>query len=449
MFEHLTERARQVVVLAEEEARILQHNYMGSEHILLGLLREEEGVAARVLESLGITVEEARARVVEIVDSQAAVVSGQLPRTPGAEKVLELARHQALGLGHHYIRTEHILLGLVLVPDTGGLAIRILLDFDADSEAIRNEVIRISSEPGGCLRNGGRGAWQDEREKSSMLLDQLGRNLTKLASEGLLDALIGRETEIERSMKILSQGKSLVLIGAPGVGTSAVVEGLAQRITSGEVPELLKHKQIYALDLPALVAGLTYIGECEEPLQEVVERITRRGDIILFIDELQDLVVAGADEGVIDAASILRAALARGELQTIGATTLVDEAHKYVDCDATLERRFEQVKVGEPSREDCVRILKALRYRYEAHFAIDIRDDALAAAVELADRYSSDRFLPDKALHLIDEASARACIRWGRASAGILDQEIEWTRREVGEEEVAEMVERYERHPFR
>ncbi len=343
MFERFTERARQVVVLAQEEARTLKHNYIGTEHILLGLLREEEGLAARVLESLDITVERVRAQVVRIVGSGEEVTSGQIPFTPRAKKVLELALREALSLGHNYIGTEHILLGLV--RENEGVAARILLDFDADSEKIRNEVIRMLSGPGGRRQGQGQGG-SGEGKKSSKLLDQFGRNLTKLAADGKLDPVIGRETEIERIMQILSrrQKNNPVLLGEPGVGKTAIVEGLASRIHAGEVPELLKDKQIYTLDLAALVAGSKYRGEFEERLKKVMKEITQRGDIVLFIDELHNLVGAGAAEGAIDAASILKPALARGELQTIGATTL-DEYRKYLERDSALERRFQQIKV--------------------------------------------------------------------------------------------------------
>src|ERR687893_608561 len=380
MFERFTERARQVVVLAQEEARTLKHNYIGTEHILLGLLREEEGLAARVLESLDITVERVRAQVVRIVGSGEEVTSGQIPFTPRAKKVLELALREALSLGHNYIGTEHILLGLV--RENEGVAARILLDFDADSEKIRNEVIRMLSGPGGRRPGGGgqaagagAGAAQGEGKKSSKLLDQFGRNLTKLASDGKLDPVVGRETEIERIMQILSRRtkNNPVLVGEPGVGKTAVVEGLAQRITNGDVPELLKNKQIYTLDLAALVAGSKYRGEFEERLKKVMKEITQRGDIILFIDELHNLVGAGAAEGAIDAASILKPALARGELQTIGATTL-DEYRKYLERDAALERRFQQIRVDEPSVDDTVEILRGLRDRYEAHHRSKITD---------------------------------------------------------------------------
>ncbi len=441
MFERFTERARQVVVLAQEEARTLKHNYIGTEHILLGLLREEEGLAARVLESLDITVERVRAQVVRIVGSGEEVTSGQIPFTPRAKKVLELALREALSLGHNYIGTEHILLGLV--RENEGVAARILLDFDADSEKIRNEVIRMLSGPGGRRQGSGSGSGQGaaagsgaatgEGKKSSKLLDQFGRNLTKLASDGKLDPVVGRETEIERIMQILSRRtkNNPVLIGEPGVGKTAVVEGLAQRITNADVPELLKGKQIYTLDLAALVAGSKYRGEFEERLKKVMKEITQRGDIILFIDEIHNLVGAGAAEGAIDAASILKPALARGELQTIGATTL-DEYRKYLERDSALERRFQQIRVEQPSTDETVQILKGLRDRYEQHHKIEITDEALEAAAELADRYISDRQLPDKAIDLIDEAASRMRIK-SMTSPPVyreLEEDIEKTRRE-------------------
>src|SRR5215472_11759865 len=429
MFERFTERARQVVVLAQEEARTLKHNYIGTEHILLGLLREEEGLAARVLESLDITVERVRAQVVRIVGSGEEVTSGQIPFTPRAKKVLELALREALSLGHNYIGTEHILLGLV--RENEGVAARILLDFDADAEKIRNEIIRMLSGPG-RRQGGGAGGGAAEKSKSSKLLDQFGRNLTKQSTEGKLDPVVGRQTEIERLMQILSRRtkNNPVLIGEPGVGKTAVVEGLASRIATNQVPELLKGKQIYTLDLAALVAGSKYRGEFEERLKKVMKEITQRGDIILFIDELHNLVGAGAAEGAIDAASILKPALARGELQTVGATTL-DEYRKYLERDSALERRFQKITVDQPSLEECVQILKGLRDRYEAHHKVNITDEALEAAAELADRYISDRFLPDKAIDLIDEAASRMRIK-SMTSPPVyreLEDEIEETRR--------------------
>ncbi len=428
MFERFTERARQVVVLAQDEARALKHNYIGTEHILLGLLREEEGLAARVLESLDITVEEVRAQVARIVGQGDEVTTGQIPFTPRAKKVLELALREALSLGHNYIGTEHILLGLV--RENEGVAARILLDFDADAEKIRNEIIRMLSGPG---RRQQGGAAPGEKSKSSKLLDQFGRNLTKQAAEGKLDPVVGRQTEIERVMQILSRRtkNNPVLIGEPGVGKTAVVEGLAQRIASGNVPELLKGKQIYTLDLAALVAGSKYRGEFEERLKKVMKEITQRGDIILFIDELHNLVGAGAAEGAIDAASILKPALARGELQTIGATTL-DEYRKYLERDAALERRFQQIRVDEPSTDDTVQILRGLRDRYEAHHRCKITDEALTAAAVLADRYIQDRHLPDKAIDLIDEAASRMRIRTMSAPPRYreLEDEIEKVRKD-------------------
>src|SRR2546425_3501838 len=429
VFERFTERARQVVVLAQDEARALKHNYIGTEHILLGLLREEEGLAARVLESLDITVEEVRAQVARIVGQGDEVTTGQIPFTPRAKKVLELALREALSLGHNYIGTEHILLGLV--RENEGVAARILLDFDADAEKIRNEIIRMLSGPG--RRQQGQGAAPGEKTKSSKLLDQFGRNLTKLAAEGKLDPVVGRQIEIERVMQILSRRtkNNPVLIGEPGVGKTAVVEGLAARISGNQVPDILKGKQIYTLDLAALVAGSKYRGEFEERLKKVMKEITQRGDIILFIDELHNLVGAGAAEGAIDAASILKPALARGELQTIGATTL-DEYRKYLERDSALDRRFQQIKVDQPTIEETEQILKGLRERYEQHHRVDISDEALHAAAELADRYISDRFLPDKAIDLVDEAASRMRIKAMTAPPENrdLEDDIEKTRRD-------------------
>jgi ATP-dependent Clp protease ATP-binding subunit ClpC len=437
LFERFTERARQVVVLAQDEARALKHNYIGTEHILLGLLREEEGLAARVLESLDITVEEVRAQIARIVGQGDEVTTGQIPFTPRAKKVLELALREALSLGHNYIGTEHILLGLV--RENEGVAARILLDFDADAEKIRNEIIRMLSGPGRRQQAGGASG---EKTKSSKLLDQFGRNLTRQAAEGKSDPVVGRQTEIERVMQILSrrQKNNPVLIGEPGVGKTAVVEGLAQRIASGQVPELLKGKQIYTLDLAALVAGSKYRGEFEERLKKVMKEIMQRGDIILFIDELHNLVGAGAAEGAIDAASILKPALARGEMQTIGATTL-DEYRKYLERDAALERRFQQIRVDEPSVDDTVEILRGLRDRYEAHHRCKISDEALHAAATLADRYIQDRHLPDKAIDLIDEAASRMRIKNMTAPPRYRELEEEITKVRGEKEEAIEAQE--------
>src|SRR5450830_2110249 len=427
MFERFTERARQVVVLAQEEARALKHNYIGTEHLLLGLLREEEGVAARVLDGLEVSVEEVRAAVVRIVGSGKESPQGQIPFTPRAKKVLELALREALSLGHNYIGTEHILLGLVREDE--GVAARILLDLDAEPEKIRGEVMRMLSGPGrrGQQQAGG------ESKRSAKVLEQFGRNLTKLAEDGKLDPCIGRAIEIERVMQILSRRtkNNPVLIGEPGVGKTAIVEGFAQRISNHEVPELLKGKQVFSLDLAALVAGSTYRGEFEERLKKVMKEIHDTGDIILFIDELHNLVGAGAAEGAIDAASILKPALSRGELQTIGATTL-DEYRKYLERDAALERRFQQIRVEEPSVDDTIQLLRGLRDRYEAHHRCKISDDALDAAAQLADRYIQDRHLPDKAIDLIDEAASRMRIRTMSAPPRYreLEEEIETVRKE-------------------
>ena len=371
-----------------------------------------------------------RAQVARIVGQGDEVTTGQIPFTPRAKKVLELALREALSLGHNYIGTEHILLGLV--RENEGVAARILLDFDADAEKIRNEIIRMLSGPGRRQAGAGGGP-AGEKNKSSKLLDQFGRNFTKQAQEGKLDPVVGRQTEIERIMQILArrQKNNPVLIGEPGVGKTAIVEGLAQRISSNQVPEILKGKQIYSLDLAALVAGSKYRGEFEERLKKVMKEIQQRGDIVLFIDELHNLVGAGAAEGAIDAASILKPALARGELQTIGATTL-DEYRKYLERDAALERRFQQVRVEEPTVDDSVQILRGLRDRYEAHHRVTITDDALQAAAELSDRYIQDRHLPDKAIDLIDEAASRLRIKSMSAPPRYreLEDEIERVRKE-------------------
>jgi ATP-dependent Clp protease ATP-binding subunit ClpC len=412
MFERFTERARQVIVLAQEEARMLRHNYIGTEHLLLGLLREADGVAARVLGTLEVNLEEVRGEVTRIVGEGDHESQGQIPFTPRAKKVLELALREALSLGHNYIGTEHILLGLM--RESEGVAARILNDLDVDADRARQEVMRVLSGPS---RRPSRSAASPEsaeskERKSSKVLDQFGRNLTKYAEEDRLDPVIGRETEIQRVMQILSRRtkNNPVLVGEPGVGKTAVVEGLAQRIAKNDVPGLLKDKQIYTLDLGALVAGSKYRGEFEERLKKVMKEISERGDIILFIDEIHNLVGAGAAEGAIDAASILKPALARGELQTIGATTL-DEYRKHLSKDAALERRFQQILVKEPSIAETRKILEGLRERYETHHRVRITDEALEAAAYLADRYISDRFLPDKAIDLVDEAASRKRIQ--------------------------------------
>src|SRR6476646_10356675 len=407
MFERFTDRARRVVVLAQEEARMLNHNYIGTEHILLGLIHEGEGVAAKALESLGISLDAVREQVQEIIGQGQQAPSGHIPFTPRAKKVLELSLREALQLGHNYIGTEHILLGLIREGE--GVAAQVLVKLGADLNKVRQQVIQLlngyqSKEPAGTAA--------ESTPSTSLVLDQFGRNLTQAAREGKLDPVIGREKEIERLMQVLSRRtkNNPVLIGEPGVGKTAVVEGLAQAIVKGEVPETLKDKHLYTLDLGSLVAGSRYRGDFEERLKKVLKEIRTRGDIIMFIDEIHTLVGAGAAEGAIDAASILKPMLARGELQTIGATTL-DEYRKYVEKDAALERRFQPIQVGEPTVAHTIEILKGLRDRYEAHHRITITDDALVSAATLADRYISDRYLPDKAIDLIDEAGARMRIR--------------------------------------
>jgi ATP-dependent Clp protease ATP-binding subunit ClpC len=411
MFERFTDRARRVVVLAQEEARMLNHNYIGTEHILLGLIHEGEGVAAKALESLGISLEAVRQQVEEIIGQGQQAPSGHIPFTPRAKKVLELSLREALQLGHNYIGTEHILLGLIREGE--GVAAQVLVKLGADLNRVRQQVIQLlSGYSGGGKEAAAAGGPAEGTPSTSLVLDQFGRNLTQAAREGKLDPVIGREKEIERVMQVLSRRtkNNPVLIGEPGVGKTAVVEGLAQAIVKGEVPETLKDKHLYTLDLGALVAGSRYRGDFEERLKKVLKEIRTRGDIVLFIDELHTLVGAGAAEGAIDAASILKPMLARGELQTIGATTL-DEYRKYVEKDAALERRFQPIQVAEPSVAHTIEILKGLRDRYEAHHRVSITDGALVAAATLAERYISDRFLPDKAIDLIDEAGSRMRIR--------------------------------------
>ncbi|HEY7859174.1 MAG TPA: ATP-dependent Clp protease ATP-binding subunit [Candidatus Nanopelagicales bacterium] len=430
MFERFTDRARRVVVLAQEEARMLNHNYIGTEHILLGLIHEGEGVAAKALESLGISLEAVRQQVEEIIGQGQQAPSGHIPFTPRAKKVLELSLREALQLGHNYIGTEHILLGLIREGE--GVAAQVLVKLGADLNRVRQQVIQLLSgyqgkEPAAA------GGPAEGTPSTSLVLDQFGRNLTQAARESKLDPVIGRGKEIERVMQVLSRRtkNNPVLIGEPGVGKTAVVEGLAQMIVKGEVPETLKDKQLYTLDLGALVAGSRYRGDFEERLKKVLKEIRTRGDIILFIDEMHTLVGAGAAEGAIDAASILKPMLARGELQTIGATTL-DEYRKYVEKDAALERRFQPIQVQEPTLAHTIEILKGLRDRYESHHRVSITDAALVAAATLADRYISDRFLPDKAIDLIDEAGSRLRIRRMTAPPDLreFDERIAEVRRE-------------------
>src|SRR5450631_1955516 len=421
MFERFTDRARRVVVLAQEEARMLNHNYIGTEHILLGLIHEGEGVAAKALESLGISLEAVRQQVEEIIGQGQQAPSGHIPFTPRAKKVLELSLREALQLGHNYIGTEHILLGLIREGE--GVAAQVLVKLGADLSRVRQQVIQLlHGDPG--KEPAAAGAPSETAPSTSLVLDQFGRNLTAGAREGKLDPVIGREKEIERVMQVLSRRtkNNPVLIGEPGVGKTAIVEGLAQRIVANEVPETLTGKQLYTLDLGALVAGSRYRGDFEERLKKVLKEIRTRGDIVLFIDELHTLVGAGAAEGAIDAASILKPMLARGELQTIGATTL-DEYRKHLEKDAALERRFQPIKVEEPTVTHTIEILKGLRDRYEAHHRVTITDQAVVAAANLADRYISDRHLPDKAIDLIDEAGSRLRIRRMQAPPDYRDLE--------------------------
>src|SRR5881397_3343627 len=430
MFERFTDRARRVVVLAQEEARMLNHNYIGTEHILLGLIHEGEGVAAKALESLGISLEAVRAQVEEIIGQGQQQPTGHIPFTPRAKKVLELSLREALQLGHNYIGTEHILLGLIREGE--GVAAQVLHKLGADLNRVRQQVIQLLSGYQGKEQQTA-GTAPEAAPSSSLVLDQFGRNLTQDAREGKLDPVIGRAQEIERVMQILSRRtkNNPVLIGEPGVGKTTIVEGLAQDIVKGNVPETLKDKQIYTLDLGALVAGSRYRGDFEERLKKVLKEIRTRGDIILFIDEIHTLVGAGAAEGAIDAASILKPMLARGELQTIGATTL-DEYRKHLEKDAALERRFQPIQVGEPTLTHTIEILKGLRDRYEAHHRVSITDAALVAAATLADRYISDRYLPDKAIDLIDEAGSRMRIKRMTAPPDLreFDEKIANVRRE-------------------
>ncbi|MBU4301704.1 MAG: ATP-dependent Clp protease ATP-binding subunit [Actinomycetia bacterium] len=417
MFQRFSDSARRVVVLAQEEARKLNHNYIGTEHLLLGLIQEGDGVAAKALAAAQIKLEAVRGQVVDVIGRGSSSPSGHIPFTPRAKKVLELSLREALQLGHNYIGTEHILLGLLREGE--GVAAKVLVKLGADLERLRSQVLGSLS---GGSPSGELGA--AEGSKGELMLDQFGRNLTELAVQNKLDPVIGREKEIERVMQVLSRRtkNNPVLVGEPGVGKTAIVEGLAQSITNNEVPELLRGKQLFTLDLGALVAGSRYRGDFEERLKKIIKEIRGRGDIILFIDELHNLVGAGAAEGAIDAASILKPALARGELQTIGATTM-DEYRKYLERDAALERRFQPITVEEPTVEHTVDILMGLRDRYEAHHKVQITDGAIVVAARLAHRYISDRYMPDKAIDLIDEAASRLRMRAMTAPPDVREKE--------------------------
>ncbi|MBT1165848.1 ATP-dependent Clp protease ATP-binding subunit [Bifidobacterium simiarum] len=416
MFERFTDRARRVIVLAQEEARALQHNYIGTEHLLLGLIREGEGVAAKALASKGVELDPTRKQVEEMIGKGNAAPNGHIPFTPHAKQVLELSLREALQLGHSYIGTEHILLGLIREGE--GVGTQVLIKMDVDLGDLRTAVIDLirggqngGEEGKGDLANAG-GVQNKNSQTGSAILDQFGRNLTAEAAEGKLDPVIGRSQEIERVMVVLSRRtkNNPVLIGEPGVGKTAVVEGLAQKINAGDVPETLKGKQVYSLDLGSMVAGSRYRGDFEERLKKVLKEIKTRGDIVLFIDEIHTIVGAGSADGALGASDMLKPMLARGELQTIGATT-TEEYRKYIEKDAALERRFQPIQVHEPTIAETIEILKGLRERYENHHHVTITDGALQAAAELSARYIQDRNLPDKAIDLVDEAGARLRIK--------------------------------------
>lgn len=405
MFERFTEKAIKVIMLAQEEARRLGHNFVGTEQILLGLIGEGTGVAAKVLKSMGVNLKDARVEVEKIIGRGSGFVAVEIPFTPRAKRVLELSLEEARQLGHNYIGTEHLLLGLIREGE--GVAARVLENLGVDLAKVRTQVIRMLGETAEVAAGGGGGGGGKGSTKTPTL-DEFGNNLTQLASEAKLDPVVGRHNEIDRVIQILGRRtkNNPVLIGEPGVGKTAIAEGLAQRIQQGDIPDILEEKRVLTLDIGLLVAGTKYRGEFEERLKKIMEEIKSAGNVILVIDEVHTLIGAGAAEGAIDAANILKPALARGELQCIGATTL-DEYRKHIERDAALERRFQPVTVGEPSIEDTIEILRGLRERYEQHHRLRITDEALEAAATLGDRYISDRFLPDKAIDLIDEAGSR------------------------------------------
>ena len=425
VFGKFTERAQKVVVLSQEEARRLGHNVVGTEHILLGLCAEGEGVAARALQSMGISLDKVRSEVEKVIGRGEGNPVGQPTFTPRAKRVLELAFDEARNLGHTYIGTEHILLGLIREGE--GVAAQVLKNLGADVDKVRRTVIELL---GGAATAGTK---QTTRSRRMPTLEQYGRDLTEQAREGKLDPVLLREKEIQRVIQVLSRRtkNNPVLIGEPGVGKTAIVEGLAQKIVAGDVPETLLGKRVVALDLGALVAGSKFRGEFEERLKKVMEEIRTAGDVILFIDELHTIIGAGAAEGAIDASNILKPALARGELQAIGATT-IDEYRKHVEKDAALERRFQPIMVEEPTVDQTIRILEGLRDRYEAHHRVKITDEALRAAARLSDRYVTDRYLPDKAIDLIDEAASKVRLKALVAPPELkdLEERIEKTRLE-------------------
>ncbi|GAB4457729.1 MAG: ATP-dependent Clp protease ATP-binding subunit [Elainellaceae cyanobacterium] len=425
MFERFTEKAIKVIMLAQEEARRLGHNFVGTEQILLGLIGEGTGVAAKVLKSMGVNLKDARIEVEKIIGRGSGFVAVEIPFTPRAKRVLELSLEEARQLGHNYIGTEHLLLGLIREGE--GVAARVLENLGVDLSKVRTQVIRMLGETAEVTPGGSQG-----RTKTPTL-DEFGSNLTQMAGEGKLDPVVGRQKEIERVIQILGRRtkNNPVLIGEPGVGKTAIAEGLAQRISSGDVPDILEEKRVVTLDIGLLVAGTKYRGEFEERLKKIMDEIRQAGNVILVIDEVHTLIGAGAAEGAIDAANILKPALARGELQCIGATTL-DEYRKHIERDAALERRFQPVMVGEPSVIDTIEILRGLRDRYEQHHKLKISDAALEAAAKLSDRYISDRFLPDKAIDLIDEAGSRVRLFHSQMppAAKELDKELRQVQKE-------------------
>ena len=406
MFSRFTERAQQVLVLAQEEAKRLNHNFIGTEHLLLGLVREGSGIAARALQNMNVDLNRVRSEVERIAPKGDKLYFQGITYTPRAKRVVELSIEESQNLGHNYVGTEHILLGLLREGE--GIAAQVLTNLGVDLERARKEVIQLLGGTEGAAHPGG----EEKSGPQTPTVDAFGRDLTKLAREGKLDPVIGREKEIERVIQILSRRtkNNPCLIGEPGVGKTAIAEGLAQRIVEGNVPDILRGKRLVTLELAAVVAGTKYRGEFEERLRKLVSELRQAGNVMVFIDELHTIIGAGAAEGAIDASNILKPALARGELQCIGATTL-DEYRKHIEKDPALERRFQPIIVGEPSKEESLAILKGLRDRYEAHHKVKITDEALEAAVKLADRYIADRFLPDKAIDLIDEAASRVRIR--------------------------------------
>ncbi len=435
MFGSFTERAQRVLYLSQEEARKLGHNFVGTEHILLGLAREGQGVAARALQSLGIEPDAVRQEVEGIIGRGDSGAAGAVGLSPRAKRVLELAIDEARTMGHGYVGTEHLLLGLIREGE--GVAAQVLRNLGADVDRVRSEVLDLLGGMGGGGAQradaAGQAAGRAQRKKGTPTLEQFGRDLTAMAREGKLDPVIGREREMNRVIQVLSRRtkNNPVLIGDPGVGKTAIVEGLAQKLIKGDVPELLKDKRVLTMDMGAIVAGTKYRGEFEERLKKVIDEIVNSGDVILFIDELHTVVGAGAAEGAIDAANILKPALARGELQCVGATTL-SEYRKYIEKDAALERRFQPIQVGEPSVDETISILEGLRDRYEAHHRVKIDNDALRAAAVLSDRFITDRFLPDKAIDLVDEASSKARLAAHVAPPDIkrLEEELERVRAE-------------------